>query len=1107
MLSSSPASRFAVRPAMVRLPVALILLLAYVVGSVAGGGLPPAWSDTAPPESGTLATVSSDALPTVQIDGVVWSQVVAGNTVYVGGDFQTARPAGAAAGTQTVSRPYLLAYNLTTGELISSFQPPAPDAQVRTLAVSPDGSTLYVGGNFTKLGTTPRSKLAAFDIASGTLKAAFNPTNINGMINALAVTASTVYLAGQFTGISGVAHRSIGAVNGATGAVTSFNPIVTNGYGESIIVSPDQSKVVIGGRFNTVNGSGNPGYGMAIVDAPTGQVNQPFATNEVVRNATNKASITSLYASTDGFYGTGFDFTGGIEGNFEGTFKSGWDGKLIWLEDCHGDTYATAQPGGAGTPVYSTGHPHYCSNIGGFPETPSRSYHRALAFTSDPAPGKIIAPDPLNYPSFVGKPRPDLLTWFPDINSGTFTGQTQGAWTVGGNADYVLFGGEFTAVNTVAQQGIVRFAKSSIAPNLDRPRMSVTNFVPTVQAFPQGVRVSWPANFDRDNELIRYNVIRNGDTATPIYTTTIRSTFWQRPMISFLDETAVPGTSYTYSLRAIDPFGNVAGGSDATITAGGGPALSAYDVKVLNTDPLYYWRLAETSGTAYADIAGSAASGTRRAGVTPGAPGAINGDPGTAFRFNGSSTAYATNNVAAPGLQTFSIETWFKTSSATGGRIMGFSSSSNATSTTTDRHLYLTNNGRLYYGALLVSRSGTVRQTISSPAGSAYNNNQWHHAVATQSVSGFTLFVDGALVDSRTDAYTAQPYSGGWRLGSDQLTNWPDKPTSNGLNGDIDDAAVYNVPLSASQVLAHYNAGKASNAAPTAAFTATCTELNCAFDASASTDADGTIDSYAWTFGDGTTGTGLTPAHAYETAGNYSVKLTITDNDGSTDSLTKSVTATQPVNPAFVSDTFDRTVAAGFGTADIGGAWTATSTANEVSGGAGLFKMARAGSGPTAYLDATKRSSTDLRMNLTVDKPATGGGLYLTAYGRRISSTLDYRTTVLLTNANKAILILGSNQDGTSVNLAPAVTLPGTVLAGDVIHLRMQTFGVGTTTVRTKMWLNSQSEPSAWTVSADSTFGNLQAPGAVGLGTYLSGSATNAPVVVSLRDLTAEPVV
>ena len=74
-------------------------------------------ADTAPPDPTTPVTVSADSLPTVQIDGVVWSQAIVGNTVYAGGSFANARPAGSAAGTNLTPRANMLSYDITTGNL------------------------------------------------------------------------------------------------------------------------------------------------------------------------------------------------------------------------------------------------------------------------------------------------------------------------------------------------------------------------------------------------------------------------------------------------------------------------------------------------------------------------------------------------------------------------------------------------------------------------------------------------------------------------------------------------------------------------------------------------------------------------------------------------------------------------------------------------------------------------------------------------------------------------------------------------------------------------------------------------------------------------------
>jgi len=82
------------------------------------------------------------------------------------------------------------------------------------------------------------------------------------------------------------------------------------------------------------------------------------------------------------------------------------------------------------------------------------------------------------------------------------------------------------------------------------------------------------------------------------------------------------------------------------------------------------------------------------------------------------------------------------------------------------------------------------------------------------------------------------------------------------------------------------------NIAPTTAASGSCVDLVCSFDASTSNDLDGTIASYDWNFGDGATGTGVSPVHTYAASGTYTVHLTVTDDQGATATDTVTVTGT-----------------------------------------------------------------------------------------------------------------------------------------------------------------------------------------------------------------------
>ena len=86
---------------------------------------------------------------------------------------------------------------------------------------------------------------------------------------------------------------------------------------------------------------------------------------------------------------------------------------------------------------------------------------------------------------------------------------------------------------------------------------------------------------------------------------------------------------------------------------------------------------------------------------------------------------------------------------------------------------------------------------------------------------------------------------------------------------------------------------------PVAAFTFSCSVLTCNFDASGSKDLNATITSYAWKFGDGTTGAGVTITHTYDAGGAFSATLTVADSTGATSTQSKTVNVNAPPIASF----------------------------------------------------------------------------------------------------------------------------------------------------------------------------------------------------------------
>ncbi|WP_406832167.1 PKD domain-containing protein [Pedococcus sp. KACC 23699] len=778
---------------------AAALLVSAMVAALLAGGLPlafaaPAHADVNP-APGVPQTASAKSLPTWQINGVGWQQVIVGNTVYVTGNFTTARPPGVpVGGAGEITVGHLLAYDIRTGTRISTFNH-ILNAQGRSIAKSPDGTRIYVGGDFTTVDGQARGHIAAFDVATGNLVPGFAP-NVNGVVRAITVSPSTVYYGGSFSSVNSVKRGSLAASSVGTGALTSWAP-GADGIVWALVVTPNGSRVIIGGQFTNL--SGVPVYGSGAVDAATGAVGTWLANNRI-RNSVNGA-ISTLTTDGTTIYGTGWAF--GTGATFEGSFAANPDdGSLRWVYDCLGDTYSGAPIGDV---FYSVGHSHDCTAINEFPDTnPRVRWQNSLAFTTAPA-GTITRTDAYGW-DYTGLPSPSLLHWFPAWSNGSFTGQYQAGWSISGNSDYVTVAGEFPYVNGAAQQGLVRFGigatadlKSGPLYDTKPPRPVPSTTAGTVR--PGVVRVAFGSAWDKDNEELSYQVTRDGVTkvGAPFK---VKTNYWTLPNLAVTD-TSVPAGKHTYRVRITDPNGNALD-SPVSNSVSVSSSIGAYGDTIIGDNPVDYWRLGEAGGNIALDGGSAGHDLSTRAGLTFGADGAVTGN--TAVTLDGA-TGYAATAVTQPGPNSFSAEAWFKTTTTTGGKILGFGNNADGLSNNYDRHVYMTDSGQIAFG---VYSGGT--QVITTPA--SYNDGAWHQVVASMGADGMSLVIDGVRVGKIPSVTAGQSFDGYWRIGGDSLGGWPAQPTSSYFAGSVDEVAVYDTPLSLSQVRAHYVASGRTVAVP-----------------------------------------------------------------------------------------------------------------------------------------------------------------------------------------------------------------------------------------------------------------------------------------------------
>ena len=353
--------------------------------------------------------------PTWMTNGPVKDIVLGGNNAYLGGTFTEARTQRDAAGTP---RARLAAFDRATGALNTAFNA-SVSGSVETLAISSDGSTLYLGGLFTAVNGVARQNLAAVDAATGSVRTGFR-ADADNTVRALAYSGGYLFAGGSFGKIGGTSRRRLAKMNGTSGILAPWTPGASEQRVNALDVSADGSRLYVGGAFAALGGVANSRR-LGAVTTDTGSVITSFRPNpewSVLDLANANGIVVAAYGSSGGGRTRAYN-----ESN--GTFR--------WHIQANGDCQAVEI---IGSKIFIGGHfrpGHSSPSLGG------RDVHSEVA-SANLSTGAVD------------------FSWAPDLDRGGNTGVH--ALTADG-VSRLHVGGDFARVNGAARSNYARFSDTA----------------------------------------------------------------------------------------------------------------------------------------------------------------------------------------------------------------------------------------------------------------------------------------------------------------------------------------------------------------------------------------------------------------------------------------------------------------------------------------------------------------------------------------------------------------------------------------------------------------------------------------------------------------------
>jgi uncharacterized repeat protein (TIGR01451 family) len=351
------------------------------------------------------ATVSTSPDDTWGTNGRVSAIVRADGMIYLGGEFTALQSDSG----QLVARNHLAALDASTGQP-TSWDPNA-NGNVLRLSLSPDGTRLYVGGSFGKIGAVTRKKIAAFDLPSGNL-GSWRPVGWpNNSVRAIEVTSDTVYTGGQFTTIGGVGRSRLAALSPSTGDLLPWAPVADGNVRDIELAA---GKIWLGGNFATVNGAAQ--QRLTLVDPVSG--------------ATIPGSYHPGYPVLELEPGAARMYAAGGGGGGKALALNLSTGAKIWEKKTDGNVQGVGVFGGI---------PYFGGHFFTYTGVAVNQLVRA-----DPATGNLDT------------------SWLPAVTAGFL-----GVFTVASSGNHLYVGGDFTRVSGQKQLNFAQFTDDQVAAQAD----------------------------------------------------------------------------------------------------------------------------------------------------------------------------------------------------------------------------------------------------------------------------------------------------------------------------------------------------------------------------------------------------------------------------------------------------------------------------------------------------------------------------------------------------------------------------------------------------------------------------------------------------------------